>query len=196
MTVETSVMMVLVMMLLLGLGMGMVMQVLVIAVQNAVAYKDLGVATSGNTLFRSIGGSVGTAALGAVFASRLARELTERLPGGVGEGVAASGMSLETIAQLPTDIRIAYAASFTTAISTIFIVASVISAIGFAFAWLIPEHTLRETVAAAAGDVGEEMGGAMGMPDPIAAVPDAEDALIPDGVRVNAARPIGPAGLH
>ena len=60
--------------LLLGLGMGLVMQVLVIAVQNAVDYRDLGVATSGNTLFRSVGGSVGTAVLGAVFAAQLAGE--------------------------------------------------------------------------------------------------------------------------
>ena len=56
-------------MFVLGLGLGMVMQVLVLAVQNAVDYSDLGVATSGATLFRSIGGSVGTAMLGAVFPS-------------------------------------------------------------------------------------------------------------------------------
>ena len=46
----------------LGMGMGFTMQVLVIAVQNAVDYRDLGVATAGTTLFRSIGGAVGTAA--------------------------------------------------------------------------------------------------------------------------------------
>jgi hypothetical protein len=44
-----------------GLGLGSVIQVLVIAVQNAVAYKDLGTATSGVTYFHSIGGSFGTA---------------------------------------------------------------------------------------------------------------------------------------
>ncbi|HTW11626.1 MAG TPA: MDR family MFS transporter, partial [Solirubrobacteraceae bacterium] len=58
-------------MFVLGLGLGMVMQVLVLAVQNAVDYEDLGVATSGATLFRSIGGSVGTAILGSIFSSRL-----------------------------------------------------------------------------------------------------------------------------
>ena len=51
-------------MLVLGLGLGMVMQVLVLAVQNAVPYEKLGVATSGATLFRSIGGSLGVAVLG------------------------------------------------------------------------------------------------------------------------------------
>ena len=59
-------------MLVLGVGLGLVMQVLVLAVQNAVPYEQLGVATSGATLFRSIGGSLGTAILGAIFANRLA----------------------------------------------------------------------------------------------------------------------------
>ena len=58
-------------MFVLGLGLGSVMQVLVLAVQNAVDYQDLGVATSGATLFRSIGGSVGTAILGSIFSNRL-----------------------------------------------------------------------------------------------------------------------------
>src|SRR5215213_8501082 len=62
-------------MLVLGLGLGLVMQVLVLAVQNAVPYSMLGVATSGSTLFRSIGGSLGTAVLGAVFSGRLAGDL-------------------------------------------------------------------------------------------------------------------------
>ena len=54
------------------------MQVLVLAVQNAVDYSDLGVATSGATLFRSIGGSVGTAVFGSIFTNRLATELDVR----------------------------------------------------------------------------------------------------------------------
>ena len=62
-------------MLVLGVGLGLVMQVLVLAVQNSVPYAQLGVATSSATLFRSIGGSLGTAILGAIFANRLADEL-------------------------------------------------------------------------------------------------------------------------
>ncbi len=58
-------------MLLLGCGLGCVMQVLIIAVQNAVDYHDLGVATSNAILFRFIGGSLGTALLGAVLATQL-----------------------------------------------------------------------------------------------------------------------------
>ncbi|HEY1988013.1 MAG TPA: MDR family MFS transporter, partial [Acidimicrobiales bacterium] len=62
-------------MFVLGFGIGLVMQVLVIAVQNAVGYSELGVATSGNNLFRTIGSAVGTAVVGAVFANQLALKL-------------------------------------------------------------------------------------------------------------------------
>ena len=63
-----------------GFGIGLVMQVLVVAVQNAVGYEDLGVATSGNTLFRNIGSSVGTAVVGTIFATELASRLRVRIP--------------------------------------------------------------------------------------------------------------------
>ena len=72
MTTETTNLTIAWLMLLLGFGLGFVMQILVIAVQNAVEYHDLGVATSNAILFRFIGGSLGTALLGAVLATRLA----------------------------------------------------------------------------------------------------------------------------
>ena len=66
----------------LGLGLGMVMQVLVLAVQNAVDRSVMGVATSGSTMFRQIGGSIGVALFGTIFASRVHTELAQRLPRG------------------------------------------------------------------------------------------------------------------
>lgn len=71
MTAETTTLTTAGFMLLLGCGLGCVMQVLIIAVQNAVDYHDLGVATSNAILFRFIGGSLGTALLGAVLATQL-----------------------------------------------------------------------------------------------------------------------------
>ena len=59
----------------LGLGMGMVMQVLILAVQNSIEYKYLGVATSGAMLFRSVGGALGVALFGAIFAGGLRARL-------------------------------------------------------------------------------------------------------------------------
>ena len=170
---DTSLGRVLAMMLLLGLGMGLVMQVLVIAVQNAVDYRDLGVATSGNSLFRSIGGSVGTAVLGAIFASRLAAELAGH-PGatsGVGGG---SGLSLQAMAQLPAAVRATYAQAFTSAIDTVFLVATAIAVVGFVATLLLPERPLRETVSATSAGVGQEVGGAMAMP----VAPDSYEELV------------------
>ena len=66
-------------MLLLGLGLGFVMQVLVLAVQNAVDYRDLGIATASATLFRSMGGTIGVPIFGAVFSNQLATTLAAHL---------------------------------------------------------------------------------------------------------------------
>ena len=68
-------------MLVLGMGIGGVMQVLVIIVQNAVPHSELGVATSGATFFRSIGGSFGTAIFGAIFSNVLVGNLAKHLHG-------------------------------------------------------------------------------------------------------------------
>jgi hypothetical protein len=147
-------------MLVVGLGMGMIMQVLVVAVQNAVEYRELGVATSGATLFRSIGGSLGTAALGAVFASRLNANLAGTLPHAGGAGINQAAIDA-----LPAPARAAFAVAFTDALGTVFLVATVIAALGFAIVLLLPERPLRETVAVATEeDVGGDVGEAFSMP--------------------------------
>jgi EmrB/QacA subfamily drug resistance transporter len=149
--------------LLLGVGLGMVMQVLVIAVQNAVDYRDLGVATSGATLFRLIGGSLGTAALGAIFAARLTANLARWMPS-AGQLPGAGRMSAGALAGLPPAVRAAYAAAFTASLNTVFLVAAGVCAAGLVFAWLLPERPLRATVAATAGDAGNEAGEAFARP--------------------------------
>ena len=53
-----------------GLGFGMVTQVLIVAVQNSVDRRELGVATATTGFFRALGGAVGAAVLGAVFAAQ------------------------------------------------------------------------------------------------------------------------------
>jgi hypothetical protein len=162
-------------MLLLGLGLGCVMQVLVIAVQNAVDYKDLGVATSGATLFRMIGGSLGTAILGAVFAGRLASRIAETMPGAAG---GSHGINAQAVAQLPAAERALYASAFTGAIDAVFLVAAMVAAVGFLISWILPERPLRATVAASAGDAGRESGEAFGQPaDESAAIAQLAGAL-------------------
>ena len=153
--------------LLVGMGVGMVMQVLVIAVQNAVEYRDLGVATSGATLFRLIGGSLGTAILGAIFAARLTANLGRLMPAG-GAGAAPlpdpGHMTVAALAVMPPGLRSAYGAAFTASLNTVFLVAAVISAVAFACTWLLPERPLRATLAASAGEVGNEVSEAFARP--------------------------------
>jgi EmrB/QacA subfamily drug resistance transporter len=135
-------------MFILGLGLGMVMQVLVLAVQNAVAYSELGVATSGATLFRSIGGSLGTAVLGAIFSNRLSSELKSVLPASAtGHLSGGSQVSPNAIARLPSALRSGYLHAFTSSLNTVFAVAAVIAVVAFALSWFIRQLPLRETVA-------------------------------------------------
>jgi EmrB/QacA subfamily drug resistance transporter len=145
---ETSTALAAVYMLVFGMGLGMVMQVLVLAVQNAVEYEQLGVATSGATLFRSIGGSLGTALLGAVFSNRLADALAGDLPAGANRGVEANlaGLDPSALGRLPATIRDAYLSAFTDAVDLVFLVAAGIMAIAFVLTLFIPERPLRQTV--------------------------------------------------
>ena len=76
---------------LFGVGFGLVTQVLTVAVQNAVDRRDLGVATASANLFRSLGGAVGVALFGTVFASRLGTSDVERLQS-VGAAEVASAL--------------------------------------------------------------------------------------------------------
>jgi EmrB/QacA subfamily drug resistance transporter len=137
-------------MLVLGLGLGMVMQVLVLAVQNAVPYDMLGVATSGSTLFRSIGGSLGTAVLGAIFSARLAAELA-----GAGSGSSVSGLDPSAISRLPAPVHDAYIGAFTDALHVVFLVATAVVAVAFVLSCFIEERPLRKTVET---NVGESLG--------------------------------------
>jgi EmrB/QacA subfamily drug resistance transporter len=150
---------------LLGLGLGMVMQVLVLAVQNAVDYRDLGVATSGVTLFRFVGGSLGTAVLGAIFASQLAAQL-RALPAGTLPATAGSGTSVDprTLANLSDAARALYTGAYTHSLAIVFLVATGIALAGCVLAWVLPERPLRRSVAASARDAGSEAGEAFAMP--------------------------------
>ena len=147
-------------MLVLGLGLGMVMQVLVIAVQNDVEYRDLGVATSGATLFRLVGGSLGTAVLGAVFSASLSRALARALPGSA-RVTGTGALNPETLAQMSPALRDIYLHAFTVALGTIFVAAAAVAGLGFILTWFMPERPLRQTVAAAST---AELGEAFAMP--------------------------------
>jgi EmrB/QacA subfamily drug resistance transporter len=124
----------------LGLGLGMVMQVLVLAVQNSVPHSVLGVATSGSTLFRQVGGSIGVALFGTIFANRLHTELTARLPAGVKAPRIASPA---IIRHLPPLAHAAFVYAVAAALHPVFYVATGVCLVAFALTWLLRDVPLR-----------------------------------------------------
>jgi MFS family permease len=162
---DTSILVASGIMALLGLGLGMVMQVLLLAAQNAVDYRDLGVATSGATLFRLAGGSIGTAILGTIFSARLAANLDRTVASRPGDtALAGAGLDIESLSRLAPAVRALYLDAFAGALGTVFLVACCVALIGFFLAWLVPERRLRDTIAAAADDSGATAGRTFPMP--------------------------------
>ncbi|WP_307827480.1 MDR family MFS transporter [Planomonospora sp. ID82291] len=144
--------------LVLGVGIGMVMQVLVIVVQNAVGFEDLGTATSGATFFRAIGGSFGVALAGSVFTAQLSGDLAAlsravRLPPGIESAVRQDPT---VIRRLPPEVAGAFLEAYSDAIARVFLLGAPVALLAFAAAWLLPELPLRETTKAT--DPGEGYG--------------------------------------
>ncbi|RKP56503.1 MDR family MFS transporter [Pararobbsia silviterrae] len=127
-------------MLILGLGLGMVMQVLILAVQNAVDFRHMGVATSGATLFRSIGGSIGVALFGAIFSNGLASRLEALLPA---DTVLPRNLGPATVAQLPDAIRHDYLSAFSSSLHIVFLVAACVAIVGFVLALFMIDVPMR-----------------------------------------------------
>jgi EmrB/QacA subfamily drug resistance transporter len=129
-------------MLVLGLGLGMVMQVLVLAVQNAVDYRHMGVATSGSLLFRQVGGSIGIALFGAIFANRLRGNLASHLPPGAS---VPKTVSPAAVADLPPAVHAGYVQAVSAALHPVFVVAAIVAVFSFLLTFLLREVPLRDS---------------------------------------------------
>ena len=138
-------------MLVLGLGLGGVMQVLVIIVQNGVPHSELGVATSGATFFRSIGGSFGTAIFGAIFSNVLVGNLASHLHGlSLPAGFSAADVTPAALSHLPAAVHQGFVSGYAESIQTVFLIAVPIAVLAFLASWLIPQVELRRWAAPAA----------------------------------------------
>ena len=137
----------------LGSGLGLVMQVLVLAVQNSVPYETLGTATSGVTLLRGVGGSLGTAAFGAIFTNKLVDGLgSASLPAQLQEVLGGGGrLTGDQVERLPELARVAYQQAYVDALSPVFLAAAVVALAGFLLSWRLPEQPLRETAKTSRG---------------------------------------------
>ncbi|HDR9248881.1 MDR family MFS transporter [Burkholderia vietnamiensis] len=127
-------------MALLGIGLGMVMPVLTLAVQNTVEFRHMGVATSGATLFRSIGGSLGVAAFGALFSHGLQSRLEQALPADV---TLPAALGPTAVQQLPAAVRDAYLHAFAGSLHGVYLAATGVIAIAFVLAWFVERAPLR-----------------------------------------------------
>ncbi len=132
--------------LILGVGIGCTMQVVVLAIQNAVDPKQMGVATSTATFLRSMGGTFGTAIFGTVLISTLNSELASRIPAENLAGINPSKLtgSPQVILALPDVLRIPVIESFVRALDQVFLTAVPVAIAAFLLALFLKEQRLRE----------------------------------------------------
>jgi len=135
-------------MALVGVGVGMTMQNLVLAVQNTVALKDIGAASSSVAFFRSLGGTIGVSVLGAVLAHRVTDTITSRLAA-AGVPAQSSGggrTSSLNLAELPPTVQHIVRAAYGDATGHIFLLSAVIAVVGVIAVVLLRPISLRTTV--------------------------------------------------
>ncbi|WKE73724.1 MFS transporter [Streptomyces sp. WP-1] len=127
----------------LGAGIGLVMPVLVLAVQNSARPADLGTATSANNYFRQIGGSVGAAVFGTLFANRLARALRRELPPRAGARLPdPESLTPQLVHALPPALRDAYVRAYADAMPRIFLYLVPVLVLGLLIAFFLKEKPL------------------------------------------------------
>ena len=149
--VDTNQIVVGLLMVPLGLGMGCMMQTLMTVSQNSVEITEMGVASSAVTFFRSIGGSFGTAIMGAIMTSRMTASLTEQVGSSTASQLTGGGrMTGSVLAKLPTQVQDAYLHALTSGIDRVFLWAVPAAALAFLVAWLIKEVPLRSSAPTAA----------------------------------------------
>ena len=168
-------------MVLVGCAIGMSMPILSTATQNAVEIRDIGTATSALTFFRSLGGSFGVAAYGAIFGARLSDGLNgiaaqTPLPKGVTADNLANGPDL--IRALPEPLRGLVRDSLASAVSGVFLIAALVALVAFALSWLLKEIPLRSSAA----------------PSPAAPSPAAPSPASPSTAESGASGPAAKAG--
>ncbi|GHJ94577.1 MFS transporter [Streptomyces sp. NE5-10] len=150
----------------LGTGIGLIMPVLILAVQNSVRPADLGTATSAHNYFRQIGGSVGAAIFGTVFAARLDDALADRLPALTAAGAQgtapppAEAITPQTVHALPPALRDLYVQAYADAMPRIFLYLVPVLVLGLVLAFFLKEQPLvsHHTPAPEATDVPYDTG--------------------------------------
>ena len=144
--------------ILVGAGLGLSMQTIVIALQNSVDFQDMGIATSSNTFFRTLGGAFGTAIFGTIFSNRAAYYLQENItslqstsPQAL-DGFDPAKLDVITtntsiISTLPPAVKETVLHSFAQTFHMVFLAAAPITFIGFVLAFFLKEKPLQGSTA-------------------------------------------------
>ena len=150
-----------------GVGLGGVLQPTVIAVQNAVSMKDLGVATSSVTLFRQLGATVGTAAFISILFGKVGQETTNAFATaaatpeyqkalqdpanaetvGLLQAAQTSPDGFDDTSWLATANRVLIhpiLEGFANSMSLVFLIGAIVVAFSIIFAFLLPNNKLKE----------------------------------------------------
>lgn len=141
--------------LIVGAGLGASMQTIVIALQNDVDYKDMGVATSSNTFFRSLGGAFGTAIFGTILSHQISQNIERNIatlaasnPDAVAnlDPTVLGSLTNNTaaISTLPPEVQVTILDSFMSAFHSVFWAAWPVVALGFFFALFLKEKPLKD----------------------------------------------------
>ncbi|MEU8433377.1 MDR family MFS transporter [Streptomyces sp. NPDC029216] len=138
----------------LGAGLGFLMQITMLVAQNSVDMKDMGVASSSATLFRTLGGSFGVALMGSLFTSRVTDTMAERLGPQAAQAAGSAQLDAASLAKLPEAVRDAYQHAVAAGTHSAFLLGAAIAVLGFALAWFVKEVPLRGAGPAPAGGAG------------------------------------------
>nr|WSZ97626.1 MFS transporter [Streptomyces sp. NBC_00857] len=125
----------------LGAGMGFLMQITMLVAQNSVEMKDMGVASSSTTLFRTLGSSFGVAIMGALFNGRVQDEMASS--GGSGVTEKSAQLDAASLAKLPDAVREVYQHAVSSGTHAAFTLGAAVAVIGFVAAFFVKEVPLR-----------------------------------------------------
>ncbi|MEV1010063.1 MDR family MFS transporter [Streptomyces sp. NPDC049881] len=128
----------------LGAGMGFLMQTSMLIAQNSVEMKDIGVASSTSTLFRTLGSSFGVAVMGALFTNAVQDEMASRVGADAESATGESAqLTADALAALPTPLREAYEYAVSSGTHIAFLVGGLIAVVSLVAAVFIRETPLR-----------------------------------------------------
>lgn len=128
----------------LGAGMGMLMQNLVLAAQNSLSTSEVSTGTSTVAFFRSLGGTVGVAVLGAILGSRIGSDLSRGLAGLGIEGGALNSGTIPDVNTLPGPVKDVVESAYGSGVADIFLVAAPISVVALVAILFLKEVPLGQ----------------------------------------------------